>query len=128
MAAVIAQHHVKIQAAGAPELHGLFPAHDEQGGGKGVAHSAVVAHHGGGQKTAAGHIAGFGVNNMIIGYAIALKIALVAAGGDDEAILQRQHAEVCRRVVGILYGHAPERAVALGAAHINVAAQADHGG
>ena len=65
---------------------------------------------------------------MMIAHAVLLKIALVAAGGDDARVADGQNAEVCIRILRILKADLPVAAVRLGADGGNVAAQREDRG
>ena len=121
------QDHLEA-AVGAPE--GLRPgtAHHIKGSGVGVGHGAVVTEDGAGQQVTLHGIAGLGVQNVLVDRAVrGGVVALIAAGGDGEGVRQG-HGDGVAVGAGVLNGHHPRLPVGLGAADVDIAAEADGAG
>ena len=113
---------------GAPERHGLLLTHDVERGGIGVRRRAVIGDNGDGQQVAVGGASGAGVKDVLVYRAVLrLEVALVAAGGDGEAVGKGHHGGIAAGG-RVLNAHVPRRTVGLAAADIDVAAQRHHGG
>ena len=89
---VIGQQNTLEGVLAAPELDGLFRAHNIESGGEGIAIDARIADDGNRLQAAVGRLCGCGVEDMMIGDAILRKVAFIAARSDNSLVGDRKDA------------------------------------